>query len=91
MHLTSTKYNVLYNGKVAYANAKKQLDDNYEDDFFKILPIEPLKVEDKIEVPIGPMSKPTTNNNTSSAGGFSKAEEKAVKAVQKHSMNIVTQ
>jgi len=88
MHGTATKYNVLYNGKVAYDAAKKQLDDSYEDDFFNILPIEPLKVEEKLELPAGPKSKPSINNSTSNAGGFSKAEEKAVKAVQKHSMNI---
>ena len=85
---TATRYNVLYNGKVAYDAAKKQLDDSYEDDFFKILPIEPLKVEEKIEMPVGPKSKPTMNNSKTNTGGFSKAEEKAVKAVQKHSMNI---
>lgn len=88
MHGTATKYNVMYNGRVAYDAAKKQLDDNYKDDFFNILPIEPLKIKEVLEVPIGPKSKPTTNNETSSTGGFSKAEEKAVKAIQKHSMNI---
>ncbi len=88
MHGTATKYNVLYNGRIAYDVAKKQLDDTYEDDFFNILPIEPLKVEEKLELPVGPKTRPSTNNNTTSGGGFSKAEEKAVKAVQKHSMNI---
>ena len=87
MHGTATKYNVMYNGRVAYDAAKKQIDDNYKDDFFNILPIEPLKIKDIIEIPTGPKSKPTTNNNTSSSG-FSRAEEKAVKAIQKHSMNI---
>ena len=88
MHTTATKYNVLYNGRIAYDAAKKKLDDTYEDDFFNILPIEPLKVKEKLELPTRPKSKPTTNNTTYSTGGFSKAEEKAVKAVQKHSMNI---
>jgi len=91
MHGTATKYNVMYNGSVAYDAAKKQIDDNYEDDFFKILPIEPLKIEDKIALPSspkGPKSLPSIDNSSKSTGGFSKAEEKAVKAIQKHSMNI---
>ena len=86
LHATTTKYNVLYNGKVAYKTQKKQLDDNYKDDFWKVLPIEPLKIIEEISLPAGPHSR-VENQNTSS-GGFAKAEEKAVKAVQKHSMNI---
>jgi len=88
MHGTATKYNVLYNGRVAYDLAKKQLDDNYEDDFFNILPIEPLKIKEEASIILSPKRNLSTNNTTSSNGGFNKAEEKAVKAVQKHSMNI---
>jgi len=87
-HATTTKFNVLYNGRMAFDKAKKQLDDEYKDDFFKILPIEPLKIKETLEMPKGPKSLPTTNNATSTAAGFDRAEEKAVKAVQKHSMNI---
>ncbi len=87
LHATTTKYNVLYNGKVAYNAQKKQLDDNYEDDFWNILPIEPLKIEDKLALPNAPLTK-QSNTETSASGGFAKAEEKAVKAIQKHSMNI---
>ena len=87
LHTTSTKYNVLYNGKVAYEAQKKQLDDSYEDDFWNILPIEPLKIEEKLAMPVDPFSKKTEKKDKAS-GGFAKAEEKAVKAVQKHSMSI---
>lgn len=89
MHSTATKYNVMYNGKVAYESAKKQLDDSYKDDFFQLLPIEPLKIKEELALPMGPKSMSSTNNDSSSSkGGFSRAEEKAVKAIQKHSMNI---
>lgn len=87
LHTTSTKYNVLYNGKVAYDAQKKQLDDSYEDDFWSILPIEPLKIVEKLAIPVDPFSKKTVKKDKAS-GGFARAEEKAVKAVQKHSMSI---
>jgi len=80
----STKYNVLFNGNNAFDDAKKQLDDTYEDDFWKRLPIEPLKIE---EEEIIPMPGQTITRSTEPQG-FEKAEEKAVKAIQKHSMVI---
>lgn len=83
MHAMSTKYNVLFNGNIAFDEAKKQLDNNYEDNFWERLPIEPLKIEeDFIPMPGQSNTKPTE------AQGFEKAEEKAVKAIQKHSMVI---
>ena len=90
IHSTTTKYNVLYNGNLAFDKAKKELDDKYEDNFFEILPIEPLKIEKKLQMPIGPKSMPSIKDDaaTSTATGFARAEEKAIKAVQKHSMNI---
>ncbi len=127
VHTTATKYNVLYNGKMAFEKAKKQLDDAYKDDFTKLLPIEPLKIEEEktLTLPEIPNSKTKatsksinqnvqnknlkgnpkrnsrekTNKNInkgeettskSTATGFDRAEEKAVKAVQKHSINIGT-
>jgi len=79
----STKYNVLFNGNIAFEDAKKQLDATYEDDFWQRLPIEPLKIE---EILI-PMPGQSVSNNKESEG-FEKSEEKAVKAIQKHSMVI---
>jgi len=91
MHALSTKYNVLYNGQVAYDQAKLQLDDDYVDNFWKLLPIEPLKIEeDKEDILINPSSPPKDDNDDeeSTATGFERAEEKAVKAIQKHGMDI---
>ena len=94
MHSTAAKYNVLYNGKLAYDKAKKQIDDAYKDDFSKVLPIEPLQIKEKDILalptkPSAPSSKLSVKSETkSTAQGFERAEEKAVKAVQKHSINI---
>ena len=78
----STKYNVLYNGNLAFDEAKKQLDASYEDNFYEILPIEPIKIED--DIPLPGQSQATSPIKQ----GFEKSEEKAVKAIQKHSMVI---
>lgn len=82
-HAINTKFNVLYNGNLAFEEAKKQLDDSYEDDFWNRLPIEPLKIEEEFI----PMPGQAVTNNKEPEG-FEKAEEKAVKAIQKHSMVI---
>jgi tetratricopeptide (TPR) repeat protein len=62
----------------------EELRANYQDNFWEQLPIEPLKI-DRLALPgMG------ADSDTSPAD-FEKAEEKAVKAVQKHSMVIVRQ
>jgi TolA-binding protein len=83
-HSISTKYNVLYNGNLALEAGLEELNANYEDNFWEQLPIEQLKV-DRLALP--GMGADTD----ASPEAFEKAEEKAVKAVQKHSMVIVRQ
>jgi tetratricopeptide (TPR) repeat protein len=93
LHSTAAKYNILYNGNLAFDKAKKEIDDAYQDDFSKVLPIEPLKIKenDVLPIPLKPSSKLSVKANTKpNAQGFQRAEEKAVKAIQKHSMNIGT-
>lgn len=80
-HSVTTKYNILYNGEVAFEKGLKELNDAYKDDYWQRLPIEPLKVS---ELAIPGVEGSSDNSNAS----FEKAEEKAVIAVQKHSMNI---
>ncbi|PHQ56518.1 MAG: hypothetical protein COC16_02975 [Lutibacter sp.] len=77
----STKYNVLYNGNEALRIGLIKLNSNYKDNYWNRLPIEPLKV-DKLSMP------GTPSDIDDSPKEFEKAEEKAVKAVQKHSMLI---
>ncbi len=80
-HSLNTKFNVLYNGNLALEDGLKELNSKYKDDYWQTLPIEPLKVE---ELAIPGIDAKGDNSNAS----FEKAEEKAVKAVQKHSMSI---
>ena len=77
----NTKFNVLYNGDVAFQKGLEELNSKYKDDYWKRLPIEPLKVE---ELALPGMEGPKDNSNAS----FEKSEEKAVNAIQKRSMNI---
>ena len=88
LHALSTKYNVLYNGQLAFDDAKKQLDDNYKDNFWEILPIEPLKIEEEEDIDLPSFGPKQQSDAEATAQGFDRAEEKAVKAIQKHSMDI---
>ena len=80
-HNVSTKYNVLYNGNVALEKGIQELNTKYEDNFWEVLPIEPLKIEEEIILLPGKSVEKTSSS-------FDIAEEKAVKAVQKHGMYI---
>jgi tetratricopeptide (TPR) repeat protein len=75
-HALTTKYNVLFNGKEAFTVGEAILEEALEDNFYELLPVEPiiLRGENIDETTIVP--------------GFDRAEEKAVKSIQKHSMNI---
>lgn len=80
----ATKYNVLFNGEQALIAGLEALNANYEDNYWEVLPIEPLKV-DELAMP-GMMG-----DTDSSPQEFERAEEKAVKAIQKHSMLFARQ
>ena len=76
-HALSTKYNILYNGQIALDKGVKAIEQSNQDDFWDILPVEPMNIDENLVVA-------DTTKNTD----FAKAEEKATKAIQKHSMNI---
>ena len=76
-HAVTTEYNVLYNGNILLDKGLADLQNTYQDNFWEILPIE--QVSDGEEITIKEKAK---NLN------FEKAEEKAVKAIQNHAMNI---
>lgn len=69
-----TMYNVLYNGNLALEEGKKELAEKRKDNYFEILEVEP-------EVR-------SQNYNLKGEGNphFDRAEEKAIKAIQRHSM-----
>jgi len=83
-HSVNTKYNILYNGNEAFKNGLEQLNSSYEDNYWEILPIEPLEIDELAILGID-------NKDKNSPKDFEKSEEKAVKAVQKHSMLIARQ
>ncbi len=78
LHELSTKYNVLFNGEEALNAEVDKIRENFHDNFFEILPVERFNAEYVI-------SLPGQNNNNAN---LERAEEKAVKAIQKHSMEI---
>jgi len=73
----NTKYNVLYNGNIAFEEGREALNMSYLDNYWEVLPVERLQVKDEIRLD-------SENNNPN----FIIAEEKATKAIQKHSMDI---
>jgi len=91
-HALTTKYNVLFNGKEALKKGVEELNNNYKENYWKQLPIEPIKFdEDKVVVPTfspGAGFGDSEEEEKKELTPFDKAEEKAVKAIQKHGMNI---
>jgi len=73
----TTKDNVLYNGNLALDKGIIDLKSQYKDNFWEILPVERMQISEEQMTP-----GQTKNPN------FEKAETKATKAIQKHSMNI---
>jgi hypothetical protein len=75
-HSLNTKYNVLFNGKETFKVGKSILEETHDDNFFELLEVEPIALNGE------------RMDQTTIIPGFGRAEEKAVKAIQKHSMKI---
>lgn len=84
-HSVTAEYNALYNGQNAFVDAKARLADGYRDNFWEILPVERIDL-DESQVKLPPIKGSGGDNEN--ATGFARAEEKAAKAIQKHSMYI---
>lgn len=69
-----TMYNVLYNGNLALEEGKKEIAEKHAENYFEILPVEPETLSDEYFL--------------SGEGNkhFDRAEQKAIKAIQRHSM-----
>ena len=78
-HALSSKYNILYNGGLALDKGVEDLKLQYQDNFWTRLPIERMQIKEQA---VMPGEKAEVNPN------FERAETKATKAIQKHSMNI---
>lgn len=76
-HALGTKYNILYNGNIALERGKLGVNDEFTENFWELLPVERMKINDDVFLP-----------GQSKNADFERAEEKAIKAIQKHGMNI---
>ncbi|MBW2937228.1 tetratricopeptide repeat protein [Aureisphaera sp. CAU 1614] len=76
-HAVTAEYNAIYNGDVALAEGKEELALTYRDNFWEILPVERIELKEEF-------TKPGEQTNPK----FNRAEEKAAKAIQKHSIYI---
>ncbi|TDW50193.1 protein involved in gliding motility SprE [Flavobacterium sp. 270] len=76
-HALSTKYNILYNGGIGLDKGLMAIKANNQDNFWKMLPIEKMQIDENF-----------SDEAKAKNPDFEKAETKATKAIQKHSMNI---
>lgn len=76
-HAVTAEYNILYNGGVAFDKGVEELKGTYKDNFWEVLPVERMQ-----DIESGVLPGQAKNAN------FDRAETKAIKAIQKHSMYI---
>ncbi len=76
-HAVTAEFNALYNGYLALDDGRNALIESYQDDYWEVLPVERMQISEDIILP-----------GESRNESFTRAEEKAAKAIQKHSMNI---
>ncbi|MFM1878817.1 MAG: hypothetical protein RLZZ241_1683 [Bacteroidota bacterium] len=76
-HALNTRYNVVYNGNLAFETGRENLRETFKDNYWEILPVERLAVSEKIKL-----------HSEANTPEFIQAEEKATKAIQKHSMEL---
>ncbi|MBQ7985583.1 MAG: tetratricopeptide repeat protein [Bacteroidales bacterium] len=72
-HQITAHYNAYWNGEQAYKQAQKTVDDNFKDDFTKILPV---------------FKFPDANTAKSIKSNTDRAIEKSSKVIKKHSMRF---
>jgi tetratricopeptide (TPR) repeat protein len=99
-HALTTYFNILFNGEEVFEEGLQGIRDSYKDDWFQQLIIEPIAFDDrKIAIPTFRNQQPgagfgfkknkgETEEASKAQTAFEKAEEKAVKAIQKHGMKI---
>ncbi len=76
-HAVTTEFNTLYNGNIALDQGKSALIQTFNDNYWDILPIERIAFEEN-----------TALGEENRDPNFVRAEEKAIKAIQRHSMKI---
>ena len=76
-HAVTAEFNALYNGGLALEKGQAELALTYRDNFWEVLPVERLELKEEEDAP-GEAPNPD----------FERAEEKAAKAIQKHSIYL---
>ncbi len=76
-HAVTAEFNALYNGGEAFIDGNEELATTYRDNFWEVLPVERFEIKEAI---IKPGEKGNPN--------FNRAEDKAAKAIQKHSIYL---
>lgn len=76
-HSVGTEYNILYNGEIALQQGLETVNNAFTENFWEQLPIERFEAKDEVRL-----------GNKVENSDFERAEEKATKAIQKHSMTI---
>lgn len=74
-HAVSTEFNTLYNGGLALEKGLATVNDAYTENFWELLPIERFEIKDEVR-----LANDVNNSD------FERAEEKAIKAIQKHTI-----
>lgn len=97
-HSATAWFNTLFNAEEALEKKIDELELEYKDNYSEILPVDPLpKITageldfdaiDQQAANFKPTSGNSSNNKKSNATGFDLVEEKALKAIEKHSMLI---
>lgn len=77
-HALNARDNTMYNGSLALDAGIGEVKGEYQDNFWEILPVERMQIPEEALLP----GQKERNKN------FERAETKATKAIQKHSMNI---
>lgn len=72
-----TYYNILYNGNIALESGRATVDNAATDNYWELLPVERMEIKDDLFLP-----------GQAKNQDFERTETKAIKAVQKHGMNI---
>lgn len=76
-HALNSKFNVVFNGEMAFQKAWDGLQDGYQENFWEPLPIERFAPKNNTQLALASTQSP-----------FTLAEQKAAKAIAKHGMTI---
>ena len=76
-HAVTAEFNALFNGGEALIDGNEELATTYRDNFWEVLPVERFEIKEAI-------LKPGEKGNPN----FNRAEEKAAKAIQRHSIYL---